>query len=74
MPVDWRRANVAPGFKKSKKEDPGNGKPVSLNCIPGKVREQLVLEAISKYLTDKKAIRNSPHGFKRGNRQPKHLV
>ncbi len=48
MPEDWRIANVTPVFKKGKKEDPGNYRPVSLTSIPGKVMEQLVLDAISK--------------------------
>ncbi|GAB0183976.1 mitochondrial enolase superfamily member 1 [Grus japonensis] len=30
VPEDWRKANVTPVFKKGKKEDPGNYRPVSL--------------------------------------------
>lgn len=63
VPEDWERANVTPVFKKGKKEDPGNYRPVSLNSIPGVAMKQLILEAISKYPGDKKSIRNSPHGF-----------
>jgi len=47
---DWRKANVNSVFKKGKKEDPGNYRPVSLISIPGKVMEQLILEAIIKQL------------------------
>jgi len=36
VPEDWRKANVTAIFKKSKKEDPGNYRPVSLTSIPGK--------------------------------------
>ena len=36
------------------------------SAFPGKVMEQLILEAISKYLKDKKAIKNSPRGFTKG--------
>jgi len=52
-PKDWRKANVTPIFKKGKKEDPGNSRPVSLTSIPGKVMEQLMLEAIIKQVEDK---------------------
>ncbi|KAJ7408521.1 rna-directed dna polymerase from mobile element jockey-like [Pitangus sulphuratus] len=63
---DWKKANVTLVFKKGKKEDPGNYQPVSLTSIPRKVMEQLILEAISKDMDDKKVIRSSQHGFTKG--------
>jgi len=48
VPEDWRKVNVTPIFEKGKKEDPGNYRPVRLTSIPGKVMEQLILEAIIK--------------------------
>jgi len=59
VPEDWRRANVTPIFKKGKKEDPGNYRPVSLTPIPGKMMEQLILEVIIKQVEEKKVIRSS---------------
>jgi len=47
VPEDWRKASVTPIFKKGKKEDPGNYRPVSFTSIPVKVMEQFILEAIS---------------------------
>ncbi|GAB0206849.1 mitochondrial enolase superfamily member 1 [Grus japonensis] len=66
VPEDWRKANVTPVFKKSKKEDPGNYRPVSLTSIPGKVMEQLILDVISKHVEEKKVIGGGQHGFTRG--------
>ncbi|KFV80058.1 RNA-directed DNA polymerase from mobile element jockey, partial [Struthio camelus australis] len=56
VPEDWKKANVTPAFKKGKKEEPGNSRPVSLASIPGKVMEQLLLEIITKHVEDKKVI------------------
>jgi len=63
VPEYWKIANVTPVFKKGKKD--GSGKQlVSLTPVPGKVMEQLVLDA--KKLEEKKVIRSSQHGFIKG--------
>ncbi|GAB0207369.1 mitochondrial enolase superfamily member 1 [Grus japonensis] len=66
VPEDWRKANVTPVFKKGRKEDPGNYRPVSLTSIPGKVMEQLILGAINKHVEEKKVIGSGQHGFTKG--------
>jgi len=66
VPEDWRKANVTPVFKKGKKEDPGNYRPVSLTSIPGKVMEQLILDVTSKQVEENKVIKSSQHGFTKG--------
>ncbi|CAM4491188.1 unnamed protein product [Caretta caretta] len=63
VPDDWKKANVVLIFKKGKKEDPGNYRPVSLTSVPGKIMEQVLKESILKYLEERKVIRNSQHGF-----------
>ncbi|PKU31187.1 rna-directed dna polymerase from mobile element jockey-like [Limosa lapponica baueri] len=66
VPEDWRKANVTPVFKKVKKENLGNYRPVSLTSIPGKVMEQLIMDVISKHVEEKKVIRSGQHGFIKG--------
>ncbi|GAB0189207.1 mitochondrial enolase superfamily member 1 [Grus japonensis] len=66
VPEDWRKANVTPVFKKGKKEDPGNYRPVSLTSIPGKMMEQLILGVINKHVEEKKVIGSGQHGFTKG--------
>jgi len=74
VPEDWRKASVTAIFKKGKKEDPGNYRPVSLTSIRGKVIEQLILDAIIKQVEEKKVIRSSQHGFTKGKSRLTNLI
>ncbi|GAB0190286.1 mitochondrial enolase superfamily member 1 [Grus japonensis] len=61
--VDWRLANVPSIYKNGWKEDLGNYRPVSLNLVPGKFMEQIILSAITQHVQDTQVIRPSQHGF-----------
>ncbi|KFP51686.1 hypothetical protein N323_04174, partial [Cathartes aura] len=56
VPVDWRLANVTPIYKKDRKEDLGNYRPVSLTFVLGKVMEQITLSAITWHVQDNQVI------------------
>ncbi|KAK4819009.1 hypothetical protein QYF61_024125 [Mycteria americana] len=62
VPADWKLANVMPIFKKGRKEDLGNYRPVSLTSVPGKLMEQIILSAITRHVENNQGIKPSQHG------------
>ena len=57
---------MTPIYKKSRKDDPGNYRPVSLTLVPGKLMEHLIQSTITQHMQDNQMIRPSQHGFMKG--------
>jgi len=66
VPEDWRIATVISVYKKGRREDPGNYRPVSLISVPGKIMERFILSVLTGHVKDKQGIRPSHHRFMKG--------
>jgi len=64
VPADWRRANITPIFKKGKKSDPGNYRPVSLTSICSKLLEHIIVKHMMKHLEQNAILKDCQHGFR----------
>ena len=66
VPSDWRDAGVTPLFKKGKKSEAQNYRPVSLTSLICKIMESILKDEIMKHLDKFSLIRDSQHGFLKG--------
>jgi len=66
VPDDWRNANITSLFKKGKKSDAQNYRPISLTSIVCKILESIIKDEILRHLENFKLIRDSQHGFTKG--------
>ena len=66
VPLDWKKANVVPIYKKGSKHLAVNYRPVSLTCICSKVMEHIVASQICRHLKKHDILAKNQHGFRSG--------
>ena len=66
LPEEWTHALVTAVYKKGKKSDPLNYRPISLTCLLVKVLEHIVLSHTWKHLHEHNIISKVQHGFQSG--------
>ena len=66
LPESWKSANVTPIYKKGKKNDCGNYRPVSLTSILCKTLEGLIRTHVMKHIDRNNLLSPCQHGFVEG--------
>ena len=64
LPAIWKTAVVVPIFKKGKKPNPCNYRPISLTCIHSKILEHIVHSSTSHHLDLYGVLCDEQHGFR----------
>ena len=66
LPYAWKLATICTIFKKGRKANPKNYRPVSLTSLTSKVMERMVSCQMSQHLSTNHIISLHQHGFQRG--------
>jgi hypothetical protein len=64
--MDWKTANITAIYKKGKKSEVCNYRPISLTCIVCKIMESIVRDKIMEYFLENELITDKQFGFLRG--------
>ena len=64
VPSRWKSANVCGVFKKGKKSDPSNYRPISLTCIASKILEHIVYSHVMKHFEHYNILTDCQHSFR----------
>ena len=67
FPLEWKRGNVVPIFKKEDKQIYENYRPVSLLPMFGKILKRLIFEEMFPFFIENKLIAANQSGFKPGD-------
>ena len=63
IPSIWKEALVVPVFKKGRRDDPGNYRPISLTSVVCRLLERIIHHKISEHLLQNDLLSKIQHGF-----------
>ena len=63
VPDEWRLATVICVFKKGCPSSPNNYRPISLTCVPCKIKESIIKDHMLTFLNANNLISANQHGF-----------
>lgn len=66
LPTEWKEADISAIFKKGKKSDPDNYRPVSLTSVCCKIMEKIIRHEIISYLETNGILDDRQYGFLAG--------
>jgi len=64
VPNDWKTANVCPIYKKGRRSEASNYRPVSLTCILCKMLEHIIVSNVMKHCDKYNILAKEQHGFR----------
>ena len=66
IPAIWKKAEVIPIYKGGDRTSAAQHRPVSLTCLPCKLSESFIVDALTNHLTTNDILSNSQFGFRSG--------
>ena len=67
LPSDWKKANICPVFKKGRRDEAKNYRPISLTSICSKTMEHILFHNIMSHLNSNNILIENQHGFRAGH-------
>ena len=64
IPEAWKDAEVVPIYKKGRRQDPANYRPISLTSVPSKVLESLIRDRLMEHMAETSQLSDDQHGFR----------
>ena len=65
LPLDWKKADICPIYKKGPKTNPENYRPISLTSCVCKILEHILVSNIMSHFERNNILSNRQHGFRK---------